>query len=97
MMNHPDRRAFEHRLLPERKQTSGLRNLLQSKFMAKKPQSPDRVSEAFRRVVEDLRGDRDAESSGQRPFGLLRAIVWVLLLTLLISAIGFAWIELDRS
>jgi hypothetical protein len=65
--------------------------------MAKKPQSSDRVSEAFRRVVEDLRADRDAESSGERPLGLLRAIVWVLLLTLLISAIGFAWIELDGS
>jgi hypothetical protein len=73
----------------------GHRNLLHSKFMAKKTPSPDRVSEAFRRVVEDLRVDRDAESSGQRPFGLLRAIVWVLLLTLLISAIGAVWIELD--
>jgi hypothetical protein len=63
--------------------------------MAKKLPSPDRVSEAFRRVVEDLRGDRDAESSGQRPFGLLRAIVLGLLLTLLISAIGAVWIELE--
>lgn len=42
-----------------------------------------------------VRTDRDAGSSGQRPLGSLRATVLVLLLTLLISAIGVVWIELE--
>ena len=76
---------------------NGHRNLLHRKTVAKKPPSPDRVSEAFRRVMEDLRQDRDADPALRQksPGDLLRTIGWALLLALIISMIGTVWIELD--
>ena len=71
--------------------------MLHSKFIIEEGRRTNRVSEAFRVMAEELERERQAEPPfWQRPPPearyLLRDLAVALLLALLVSAIGIAWI-----